>query len=155
MTTEYDAIHAKSHGLVLNDLTKAMSYTKKFEGLRLRLYKCPSGKLTIGYGHNIEDLGISLSQAEWILQTDLEYANMECYAMIPAYAKVNDARKFVLLDMCFNMGIKRLLTFKKMLAALDKNDYDKAAKEMLDSKWAKQVGKRAKELSEIMIKGEY
>ena len=151
----YEEIHARSHGLVLNDMGKAMSYTKKYEGLRLKPYKCPAGKLTIGYGHNLDDVGITLEQAEQMLRLDLEYANMECYAMIPAFAHLDDARKFVLIDMCFNMGIKRLLTFKKMLAAIEQGFYDRASYEMLDSKWAIQVGRRAAELAEIMKTGEW
>ena len=157
MSTEktYEEIHARSHGLVLNDMDKAMSYTKKYEGLRLKPYKCPAGKLTIGYGHNLDDLGITVEQAEQMLRLDLQCANMECYAAIPAYASLDDARRFVLLDMCFNMGIKRLLTFKKMLSAIENKLYERASCEMLDSKWALQVGRRAAELAEIMKTGEW
>lgn len=152
---KYEEIHARSHGLALTDMNKAMSYTKKYEGLRLKPYRCSAGKLTIGYGHNLEDVGITLEQAEQMLRLDLEYANMECYAAIPAFARLDEARKFVLLDMCFNMGIKKLLTFKKMLAAVEQGFYDRASYEMLDSKWAIQVGGRAAELAEIMKTGEW
>lgn len=155
LTKDYDKIHAKSHGLVIGNIEKAMQYTRKYEGLRLKPYKCPAGKLTIGYGHNLEDNGITAEQAEQMLKQDMEYADLECYASIPEYGYLNDARKFVLLDMCFNMGINRLLTFKKMLAAIKNGYFDRAAYEMLDSKWAIQVGRRAAELSEIMRKGEW
>lgn len=152
--TSYDYAHAKSHGLTA-DIAKAAQYARKFEGLRLKPYKCPAGKLTIGYGHNLEDNGITKEVAEKLLKSDLQYADIECLSHIPSYARIDEARKFVLLDMCFNMGISRLLTFKKMLAALQEGYYERAAYEMLNSKWAKQVGRRAKELAEIMKTGVY
>lgn len=150
---EYEKIHAKSHGLSFIDIDKASQYVRKFEGLKLKPYTCPSGKLTIGYGHNLEDNGITLEIAEDLLFLDLKVAEMECYGKISCYPILDDARKFVLLDMCFNMGINKLLTFKKMLSALTKKDYKTAAKEMLDSKYARQVGQRAKTLAKILETG--
>lgn len=135
--------------------SKWVELTKRFEGLRLKPYTCPAGKLTIGYGHNLEDNGITQEMAEELLKTDLAYARMEVGAKIPWSVKLCDARQFVLVDMCFNMGISRLLTFKKMLAALKEGYYERTSLEMLDSKWAKQVGKRATKLAEIMRTGAY
>ena len=155
MTIGYDVMHAKSHGLCISNLEKVATYTRQFEGLRLKPYTCPSGQLTIGYGHNLEDNGITREMAEDMLYLDLEVANMECYASIPSYAVLDDARRFVLLDMCFNMGIKKLLTFKKMLAALDKRDFLEAKKQLLDSKYARQVGNRAQVLARILETGEW
>lgn len=132
---------------------KWVELTKQFEGLRLKPYTCPAGHLTIGYGHNLEANGITLEIAEELLKTDLAYARMEVGAKIPFISKLNEARQYVLCDMAFNMGIGRLLTFKKMLAALQEGYYERAAHEMLDSKWAKQVGRRATKLAEIMKKG--
>lgn len=137
------------------NLERAKHYTKRFEGLRLFPYKCPAGKLTIGYGHNIEDNGITEEIAVKLLDTDLKNAEKEISAKFPRYNRLNEARQFVLADMTFNMGVNRLLTFKKMFSALSKGEYPTAAKEMLDSKWARQVGNRAKILSEIMKSGEY
>lgn len=134
---------------------KWVEMTKDFEGLRLKMYKCPAGKWTIGFGHNLEDNGISLEIAETLLRTDLALARMEVGARLPWSAKLNEARQYILVDMCFNMGIGRLLTFKKMLAALQEGYYERAAAEMLDSKWAKQVGRRAEKLAEIMKTGAY
>ena len=134
---------------------KWVELTKHFEGLRLKPYTCTAGKLTIGFGHNLEDNGITLEIAEILLRTDLACARMEVFAKFPWLMKLNEPRQYVLVDMCFNIGISRLLTFKKMLLALQEGDYERAAHEMLDSKWAKQVGKRATRLAEIMRKGEY
>ena len=137
------------------DWEKVDSLLKKHEGLRFTLYKCPAGKLTIGYGHNIEDRGISEKCAEFILQEDREIAYRQVKNAVSDFCILTEARQYVLIDMCFNMGISKLLAFKKMLKALKNNDYSLAAKEMLDSKWAAQVPERAKELSEIMETGEW
>ena len=128
--------------------------TKRFEGLRVLPYECPTGHLTIGYGHNLEN-GITVDMAEYILQRDLALAQMEVGANISWSSQLDDVRQYVLVDMSFNMGIGKLLTFKKFLAALKKSDYFTAAKEMLNSRWAAQTGRRAKELAEMMKTGEY
>lgn len=131
---------------------KVAELIKKHEGLRLKPYKCTAGKLTIGYGRNIEDNGISQTEAEQMLYNDIQNCYFAC-SKFPFWNKINEARQAVLLDMCFNLGISRLKQFKKMLAALDRADYTSAALEMLESNWAKQVKSRATELSEIMKKG--
>lgn len=137
------------------NLERAKHYTKRFEGLRLKPYTCPAGKLTIGYGHNLEDNGITEDIAVRLLDADLQAAEREVRQRFTHFYKLNEARQFVLVDMAFNMGIAKLMTFKKMFAALAKDEYPTAAKEMLNSKWARQVGNRAKVLSEIMKSGEY
>ena len=125
---------------------------KKHEGLRLEPYKCTAGKITIGYGRNLEDNGISKTEAEQMLNNDIQNCYSECIKL-PCWNKINEARQAVLIDMCFNLGIARLKGFKKMLAALTRADYKTASKEMLDSKWAVEVKSRALELSKIMEKG--
>lgn len=130
----------------------AAELIKKHEGLRLKPYKCSAGKITIGYGRNLEDNGISAYEAEQMLFNDIQ----KCYTdlvKLSCWNKLDEARKAVLLDMCYNIGIARLKTFKKMLAALEVGAYNRAAKEMLDSKWAFQVKTRATELAEIMKTG--
>ena len=137
------------------NLEKAKSYTKRFEGLRLKPYLCPAGKLTIGYGYNLEDNGITEEIAVLLLDKTLKNAEKEISAKFPRYNRLNEARQFVLVDMTFNLGINRLMTFKKMFAALAKGEYHTAAREMADSKWYRQVGNRGKILCEIMKSGEY
>ena len=133
---------------------KWQAYTRRYEGLRLKPYTCPAGHLTIGYGHNLEN-GIPPEVAEVLLQADLSYAQMEVGGNLPWANELDEVRQFVLVDMCFNMGIAKLLTFKKFLAALQTKNYVTAAQEMLDSRWAGQVGRRAVELAEMMKTGEY
>ena len=128
--------------------------TRRFEGLSVLPYQCPTGHLTIGYGHNLEN-GISKEAAEYILREDLQAAVKAVSKHFAWWQGLNEARQFVLVDMAFNMGIGKLSTFKKMLAATQRGDWNKAAAEMLDSRWAKQVGQRANILAEIMKKGAY
>lgn len=128
--------------------------TKRFEGLRVLPYECPTGHLTIGYGHNLEN-GITPEMAEFILKRDLETAERAVKDKFAWWYKLDEARQFVLLDMAFNMGLARLCTFKKMLAAVECGDYANAAKEMLDSRWALQVKTRAVKLAEMMKTGAY
>ena len=135
------------------DFAQVKRLLKKHEGLSLFLYKCPAGKLTIGYGHNIEDRGISESVAELLLEQDMLIAYRQVKNAVKCFERLDEARKYVLIDMCFNMGITKLMTFKKMLRALDGGDYAAAAKEMLNSKWAAQVKGRAAYLAGVMASG--
>jgi lysozyme len=124
---------------------------KRHEGLRLKPYLCPAGKLTIGYGRNLDDKGITKDEAERLLLNDIHECLEKCNAMIPYFYKLNRAQQNVLVNMCYNLGIYGLLGFKRFLAALEKGDLETAKKEMLDSKWANQVGIRAKELADQIL----
>lgn len=128
---------------------------KRHEGLVLKPYQCTSGKLTIGIGRNLEDQGITEHEAYMLLQADILRCEKEVLAHIPCYKKLNEARQEVLVNMCFNLGIKGLLSFKKFLTALTKQDFMTASKEMLNSQWAKQVGERAIELSDVIKTGSW
>jgi lysozyme len=134
---------------------KVLSITglKRDEGFRPKPYKCTAGKLTIGYGRNIEDIGISERESIFLLENDIQYSYQKLYAVIPIFKELDIIRQYVLLNMCFNMGISRFVKFVKMLAALERKDYEIAAKEMLDSNWAVQVGMRATRLANLMRTG--
>ena len=128
--------------------------TRRYEGLSVVPYQCPTGHLTMGYGHNLEN-GISKEAAEFILREDLQAAEKAVSKHFVWWQGLNEARQFVLVDMTFNMGIGKLSTFKKMLAAIKCGDYQTAAAEMINSRWASQVGHRATELAKMMKTGEY
>lgn len=136
------------------DNVKAAAYIRSYEGFSKLPYKCPTGHLTIGYGHNLEN-GISEKVALFILQEDLSRAERAVKDAFPWWWKLDDARQFVLVDMAFNMGQAGLKGFKKMLAAIESGDFDKAAEEMLDSKYGRQVVHRARLNAEIMKTGEW
>ena len=127
----------------------------RHEGLRLKPYRCTSGKLTIGIGRNLDDSGISEREAELMLENDI----LKLFAVLPEkidfFNELDKVRADILVNMAFNLGVNGLLNFKKMLAAMDNGYFTLAAAEMLDSKWAFQVGDRALELAEQMKTGEY
>ena len=126
----------------------------RHEGLRLKPYRCTAGRLTIGIGRNLDDCGISQSEAYVMLINDIMNCEKQLQAKIPdIYNGLDEVRKSVLLNMCFNLGINGLLGFKNTLAFVKAGDWERAANNMLVSRWAKQVGRRAIELSELMRKG--
>ena len=126
----------------------------RHEGLRLKPYRCTAGKLTIGIGRNLNDRGISKTEAYVLLENDIQKCEQQLLDEIPEiYDALDEVRKSVLLNMCFNLGIGGLLGFNNTLALIAAGDWERAANGMLASKWAKQVGRRAIELSELMRKG--
>lgn len=134
--------------------TKYKTMTKSFEGLRLKPYKCTAGKLTIGYGRNLQDVGITKEEALMMFERDFAIAESEarrlCKVYNIDYGNLIEQRFYVLTDMVFNMGYDRVSKFKKMLTALSNGQYETAADEMLDSAWAAQVGNRATQLAALM-----
>lgn len=122
------------------DLGKLSAEIKREEGLRLFPYLDTAGKISIGYGRNLSDKGITAIQAEWLLHDDLIDVLSELDAWFPWHRDLNEVRQRALADLCFNMGPKTLSGFHHMIAALQAEDYDLAANEALDSQWAKQVG---------------
>ena len=125
---------------------------QRHEGLRLKPYRDSVGKLTIGYGRNLADRGISQEEAEFMLDNDIDLVVAELERM-PLFLSLDPVRQVVLANMAFNMGVPTLLEFRRMLGALARREWDRAADEMLDSRWARQVGRRAVELARLMRTG--
>lgn len=125
----------------------------RHEGVRLHPYTDTAGKLTIGIGRNLEDTGISYDEAQLMLENDIKRATEHCHTAFPWMAQLSQVRQEVLIEMVFNMGLGGVLTFKNMLAAMERGDYERAAQEMRASQWALQVGLRAKELASAMFTG--
>lgn len=123
------------------------------EGLRLRPYKDTVGKVTIGIGRNLDDVGISHDEALVLLGNDIEKASAALRTQLPWTVNLDDARQGVLVNMTFNMGIGTVLKFKETLAHIQAGDYAAAASGMLQSNWAKQVGPRADRLANQMRTG--
>ena len=135
-------------------MQKDKEQLKRHEGLELKPYMCTSGKLTIGYGRNLEDKGITEKEADDLLTEDIidVYESLNQFEW---FAGLDKARAGVLVNMTFNIGFNGIQKFIKMINALSLKDYELAAKEMLDSRWARQVGGRATELAEQMRTGEW
>lgn len=127
-------------------------FAQRAEGLRLKPYRCPAGKLTIGYGHNLDDKGITELAAEDLLLSDLLEAQNIANTLVAYKEKLPDSVKLyqvtiwqqILTDMVFNLGKNGLSKFKKFLKALAEYRFDDAIVEMIDSQWFSQVGHRSK-----------
>ncbi|AJQ94264.1 glycoside hydrolase family protein [Gynuella sunshinyii] len=165
----------------------------RHEGLKTEIYRCPAGRRTIGVGRNLDDKGLSVEEAAWLLENrgrsdqakkvlqygisqrsqialldkgitvaeaqtlldhDIDDTCQRLNSELPVYLVLDQCRRRVLINMAFNLGVNGLLKFKNMLAALANRDFSRAAVEMLDSKWARQVGKRAEELAREMETGQ-
>jgi lysozyme len=125
------------------------------EGCRLRVYTDSVGKLTIGVGRNISDVGISQAEAELLLNNDIGKATAALLETLPWTAELDEVRRGALINMAFNMGIHGLMGFRNTLAMIHAGDYEKASEEMLQSKWAEQIGARAHRLALQIQIGEW
>jgi len=133
---------------------QAKSLIQHHEGLRVFPYKDSVGLLTIGYGRNIEERGISKAEAVHLLENDMDMAIVDAKELAgDLWEGLSVNRKAALIDMSFNLGKSRLRMFKKMWRALKLENYTDAAAEMEDSMWAQQVGSRATTLVKLMIDG--
>ena len=119
------------------------------EGLRLKPYRCSAGKTTIGYGRNLDDVGITEREAEILLETDIRRSLADLDRALPWWRGLSGPQGRGLVNMRFNLGLTRLLGFKKMLAALQAGNGYWAADEALNSKWAHQVGARARRIAAL------
>jgi lysozyme len=134
---------------------------KRHEGLRLRPYRDSVGILTVGYGHNLEATGepipafITEQKAQEYFLADYAKAMNACMVTVPGFPTLGDPRRGVMIDMAFNLGQAGLARFRKMLACIGRQDWPGAAREMIDSKWARQVGIRATENVFMMLTGEW
>lgn len=126
----------------------------KHEGKRLKVYTDSVGKATIGVGRNLVDVGISDDECNILLGNDIARTKKDVQMFLPWVSSLNEARQIVIISMAFNMGIHGLLGFKNTLSLIQAGRYKEASDNMLQSKWATQVGKRANELAKIMETGE-
>lgn len=122
------------------------------EGVRAKPYRDTVGKLSIGVGRNLDDVGLRPDEIAYLLENDIVEAEQVARRLFPSLPRLSVTRRAVLCNMAFNLG-GRLATFKRLRAAVAAKDFEKAAAEMLRSAWAKQVGARAVRLSNMMKKG--
>jgi lysozyme len=146
------------------------------EGMILEVYQDTLGIDTIGIGRNLKDRGISKEElayldipnietvyqhgiteadARFLAMNDIKIVEDELCRVHPCVENLDAVRQLILMDMAFNMGVPRLCKFKKMWNAIHEGNFEAAGLEMMDSKWARQVGNRAKKLSDAMKAGEF
>lgn len=142
------------------------------EGIRLSPYLCSQKKLTIGVGrcldtnpltseeleyigHDCREKSITKDQAFYLLRHDIKTV-IDCLdRKLPWWKNLDYDRRYVLIDMCFQLGIDGLLGFKKMLTYLSTGFYKQAAEELMNSKYARQTPARAERNKYCLINGEY
>lgn len=134
-------------------LTKEL---RRDEGVVPFAYQDHLGYWTIGVGRLIDKRkggGLSDAEIDFLLSNDIDRFEKQVIDALPWYSRLDDVRQRVLVNMAFNLGIAGLLGFKNTLAMIERGDYVGAAKGMLNSKWATQVGERAKRLATMMETG--
>ena len=138
-------------------MSNLIEMLKRHEGVRSHVYLCSAGYETIAVGRNIAESGLGLSddEIEYLLKNDIERVRQELtdnYFWFPA---LNEARQDAMIDICFNLGLTRLRGFVNAIEAMSREQFDVAADEFMDSRWATQVGNRANEITEMIRVGEY
>ena len=123
------------------------------EGVRLKPYRDTVGKLTIGCGRNLDDVGISMEEVAYMLDNDITEAERVARTLFTNYDSLSEVRKAVLSNMAFNLGQPRLAAFRKLRKAVQEEDWAEASRQMLQSLWASQVGARATRLAKQMEVG--
>ena len=136
-------------------MSKLIETLRRHEGVKDTLYKCTADKWTIGVGRNLEDVGLSEDEIDYLLENDIKRTKELMDDYIPWHNDLDEVRQEALINFVFNVGIGTTMKFKNAMAALEEHDYDTAATEMLDSNWAKQVGNRAIEITQMIKTGEY
>jgi len=124
-----------------------LNHLKLDEGFSVKMYVCTAGYSTIGYGYNL-DIGMSEEEAELLLIHRAQKVDIALQRNLAFYKTAPPELQNILCNMAYQMGVSGLLKFKKSLAAMEAKDYEKAAEELLDSKWAKQTSLRAHRLAD-------
>jgi lysozyme len=119
----------------------------KHEGLKLKAYQDTKGIWTIGCGRNLEDVGITQQEAMYLLDNDIRRIINDCWHEFPWFGDLSEERQYVVIDMIFNVGLAGFKKFVKFIAAVQKEDWQEAARQIINSQIA---ANRAAELATIM-----
>lgn len=99
---------------------------------RFKLFKDTAGKWTLGWGRNVEDVGISREEADYLLANDIERVRLELAHAFPWFEALDSVRQCAMVEFGF-IGLTRLLTFQKALTAMSHRQYGLASDEFYDS----------------------
>jgi lysozyme len=129
---------------------------KRDEGLRLTAYRDTVDVWTVGYGHAHVKPGTvwTRAQAEAALIADILAAQADLDAKLPWWRTLDQVRQDALTNLCFNMGITRLLEFRNTLAAIKAHDWKRASVGLMASRYAVQVKGRAVRVAQMIATGE-
>ncbi len=138
-----------------DDLFLLIGQLQRHEGIRLKPYRDTMGKVTIGVGRNLTDKGISREETDLLLSNDISDARFDLERTFPWFAALDSVRQCALVNLCFNLGLWKLLGFEKAIRAMERGNYNLAADEFFDSRWAKQVRHRAVEVCAMIRTGQW
>ena len=142
--------------MIANDHDKFLRIKNRLkieEGFKRFPYTDTKGKLTIGYGMNLTDVGIYPNEADFILANRMILTEDELVEKYPEYKNLDEVRQSVLLDMAFNIGVAGLLNFTHMLTCLADKNWTMASEAMRNSLWYKEVGHRGEFLAQMIETG--
>lgn len=138
-------------------MSKLVAQLKRHEGVKSHAYKCTANMITVGVGRNIDEnggIGLSDDEINYLLENDIKRCKQELISL-SWFTDLDSVRQDALVNLCFNLGLTRLMGFKNAMAAMAEGDYERAADEFYDSRWAKQVKSRADEVCEMVRTGRY
>lgn len=123
------------------------------EGYETKLYTDSVGKLTIGIGYNIQDLGLPEDIIHVLFKRTVDTAILEAAKIFPSFYKLPESVQAAIIELTFNLGATKLRTFKKFIAAVNAKQWTTAKAELLNSKWAQQVkSRRANRIADMITK---
>ena len=138
-------------------MSKLVAQLKRHEGVKSHAYKCTANMITVGVGRNIDEnggIGLSDDEINYLLENVIKRCKQELIAL-SWFTDLDSVRQDALVNLCFNLGLTRLMGFNNAMAAMAEGDYERAADEFYDSRWAKQVKSRADEVCEMVRTGRY
>lgn len=138
-------------------MSKLIEQLRIHEGVRSHAYKCSADMITVGVGRNIDEnggLGLSNDEIDYLLNNDIDRCRKEL-DIYSWFADLDEVRQDALINMCFNLGFTRLANFKNALSSMAVGAYSDAAEHFLDSRWARQVGKRSEDVAHMIRTGTY
>lgn len=127
---------------------------EQHEGRRRKPYKCTAGKTSIGIGRNLDDVGLSDDEIDYLFANDLKRAQ-DAASKYPWFAELSEVRQAAIVDMIFNLGPSRFASFRKFIQAMSERQYTLAAAELVASKWFLQVRRRASRIRLMILNDEW
>lgn len=127
---------------------------EQHEGRRRKPYKCTAGKTSIGIGRNLDDVGLSDDEIDYLFANDLKRAHAEA-SKYPWFAELSEVRQAAIVDMIFNLGPSRFAGFRNFIQAMSQKEYVWAAAELVASKWFLQVRRRASRIRLMILNDEW
>lgn len=129
-------------------------HLKREEGEKFKPYRCTSGKLTIGVGRNLQDVGISQDESDYLLFNDIQKVLIQVERMFPEYEYWKVGRIVAVCSMLFQMGVGGFLGFKSTIRYIKQDKWEEAANQAMQSRWATQTPNRARRVCEMLRTGE-